>query len=703
MGSHHQKLVVLRHDEDPSKDVAFVGGIDLCYGRRDDADHGGDPQSLPMADGVRDRTAVARRAAGDPRPGRARARHRLPRAVGRPQQPRRGPPDRLDPRQAAPHPAARRPAAAAAAAAAGVRAALRADPAHLSGDPAAVRLRPGRRAVGGAGLHEGDQAGPAADLPRGPVHVVGRRGPAVRRGADRQPRAAPGRRRAALPRPGRRLRGATGARRPLAGDRDVPQGRSGTGCTSSTSRTTPARRSTCTRRSASPTTRGPAWAATTSTGARGRTTASSPARCWTRPATRGSRWTPAGRARAPAPSPGTCAWRWPASTSISPTTAAEDDEILDPARFVASLNASVPTRWTPGTRAAGRAPGPPGRLRPHRRRAAAAPHPAVGDPGLPPARRPRRPAAADAAEEDLLTRAARDAAPPITVTSRARPPRGQTHSDSVEARALPASVGRARSGRARAFLPGPVVLCSATCGQSTTVHRCHGSSEPVTPRFRTAARLDRVEHIRPARSAAPDPPAGRPVAAGARAAAGSVRPRSGRPRPADGTSPSVSSSGLAAWPAFGWRCWTRQAEEVARDVAGRRSGRREPAVPGAPRHPVQRRGLVARPPPVRPRTALVHVRPRPRDKGPVPPPGRHARRPPAPPARRLACRAGRGPATRASAGPRRGPASGAFLAGEFRHSTTAFTCSCPPACDELDDRSGKPVHAPGCACDCDVA
>jgi phosphatidylserine/phosphatidylglycerophosphate/cardiolipin synthase-like enzyme len=49
MGSHHQKLVVLRHDEDPSKDVAFVGGIDLCYGRRDDADHGGDPQSLPMA------------------------------------------------------------------------------------------------------------------------------------------------------------------------------------------------------------------------------------------------------------------------------------------------------------------------------------------------------------------------------------------------------------------------------------------------------------------------------------------------------------------------------------------------------------------------------------------------------------------------------------------------------------------------------
>jgi transcriptional regulator with XRE-family HTH domain len=32
----------------------------------------------------------------------------------------------------------------------------------------------------------------------------------------------------------------------------------------------------------------------------------------------------------------------------------------------------------------------------------------------------------------------------------------------------------------------------------------------------------------------------------------------------------------------------------------------------------------------------------------------------------------------------------------------AFTCSCPPGCDELDDWSGKPVHAPGCACGCDV-
>jgi phosphatidylserine/phosphatidylglycerophosphate/cardiolipin synthase-like enzyme len=48
-GSHHQKFVVLRHDQDPSRDVAFVGGIDLCHSRRDDADHNGDPQAVAMA------------------------------------------------------------------------------------------------------------------------------------------------------------------------------------------------------------------------------------------------------------------------------------------------------------------------------------------------------------------------------------------------------------------------------------------------------------------------------------------------------------------------------------------------------------------------------------------------------------------------------------------------------------------------------
>jgi phosphatidylserine/phosphatidylglycerophosphate/cardiolipin synthase-like enzyme len=48
-GSHHQKFVVLRHTGRPEEDVAFVGGIDLCHSRGDDADHGGDPQCQPMA------------------------------------------------------------------------------------------------------------------------------------------------------------------------------------------------------------------------------------------------------------------------------------------------------------------------------------------------------------------------------------------------------------------------------------------------------------------------------------------------------------------------------------------------------------------------------------------------------------------------------------------------------------------------------
>jgi phosphatidylserine/phosphatidylglycerophosphate/cardiolipin synthase-like enzyme len=48
-GSHHMKMVVLRHRRWPDRDVAFVGGIDLCHGRRDNSTHHGDPQAQPMA------------------------------------------------------------------------------------------------------------------------------------------------------------------------------------------------------------------------------------------------------------------------------------------------------------------------------------------------------------------------------------------------------------------------------------------------------------------------------------------------------------------------------------------------------------------------------------------------------------------------------------------------------------------------------
>src|SRR5580765_157796 len=48
-GCHHQKFVVIRHSDDPARDVAYVGGIDLCHTRRDDARHNGDAQALKMA------------------------------------------------------------------------------------------------------------------------------------------------------------------------------------------------------------------------------------------------------------------------------------------------------------------------------------------------------------------------------------------------------------------------------------------------------------------------------------------------------------------------------------------------------------------------------------------------------------------------------------------------------------------------------
>jgi transcriptional regulator with XRE-family HTH domain len=43
-----------------------------------------------------------------------------------------------------------------------------------------------------------------------------------------------------------------------------------------------------------------------------------------------------------------------------------------------------------------------------------------------------------------------------------------------------------------------------------------------------------------------------------------------------------------------------------------------------------------------------------------------------------------------------------FLAGEFAAEDIGFSCTCPPRCDALDDRSGRPVHTEGCRCSCDL-
>ncbi|CCG02557.1 phospholipase [Blastococcus saxobsidens] len=48
-GSHHQKLVVIRHRRNPRDDVAFGGGIDLAHSRGDDHQHAGDPQTTAFS------------------------------------------------------------------------------------------------------------------------------------------------------------------------------------------------------------------------------------------------------------------------------------------------------------------------------------------------------------------------------------------------------------------------------------------------------------------------------------------------------------------------------------------------------------------------------------------------------------------------------------------------------------------------------
>ena len=58
-GSHPQKLVVLRHPSRPGQDVAFVGGIDLCHSRRDDANSRRGSPAPAHGRGLRDHAALA--------------------------------------------------------------------------------------------------------------------------------------------------------------------------------------------------------------------------------------------------------------------------------------------------------------------------------------------------------------------------------------------------------------------------------------------------------------------------------------------------------------------------------------------------------------------------------------------------------------------------------------------------------------------
>ncbi|MGY1621367.1 helix-turn-helix domain-containing protein [Geodermatophilus sp. SYSU D00965] len=72
-------------------------------------------------------------------------------------------------------------------------------------------------------------------------------------------------------------------------------------------------------------------------------------------------------------------------------------------------------------------------------------------------------------------------------------------------------------------------------------------------------------------------------------------------------------------------------------------------------------------------------------------------------------RAGDAPSARAEAGrlarwqAREAERRRRFEAGELSRIDVRFDCTCPPRCDELDDGTGSPVHAPDCPCGCDLA
>ena len=177
-GSHHQKFVVLRHRDDPTRDIAFLGGIDLCHSRRDDIEHEGDPQviAMPQAFGPRPawhdvHVAIEGPAVFDVETTfRERWEDTTPLTLN---------PGRLLSSLAQREPLVPRPLAEQAppppSPAEGATEAvqiLRTYPAIL---PKGYDFAPqGERSVAHA-QHQGRRARPAAGLPRGPVPLVGRR------------------------------------------------------------------------------------------------------------------------------------------------------------------------------------------------------------------------------------------------------------------------------------------------------------------------------------------------------------------------------------------------------------------------------------------------------------------------------------------------------------------------------------------------
>ena len=203
LGSHHQKLVVIRRQEARRRGRRLHrrdrplprAGRRRAPRRRPAARRPGSP--------IRTSTGLARCATRGPGTGNRRPGGDLPRALDGSHAARSPEP------VAGPHPAPFRPipgrerVAAGAARSAPGRADGRAGAADLSGEAPAVPVRPAGRAECRPRLHQGAGPGPIPDLRRRPVPVVDRRRLVLRRRPAAFSRAAPDRGGAPVPRPGR--------------------------------------------------------------------------------------------------------------------------------------------------------------------------------------------------------------------------------------------------------------------------------------------------------------------------------------------------------------------------------------------------------------------------------------------------------------------------------------------------------------------